>query len=36
MYQVMDFVKFNKFIFIRKRLKNLNNKAKNWVVKRGD
>ena len=36
MDQVMDFVKLNKFIFRRKKLKNLSNKAKNWVVKRGD
>ena len=36
MDQVMDFVKLNKFIFIKKKLKNLNNKAKNWVVKTGD
>ena len=36
MDQVMDTAKLNNFIFQRKKLRNLDNKAKNWIVKRGD
>ena len=36
MVQVMDIAKLNNFIFQRKKLSNLDNKAKNWIVKRGD
>ena len=36
MDQVMDIVKLNKFIFQRKKLRNLDNKAQIWIVKTGD
>ena len=32
----MDVVKLNKFVFQREELRNLDNKAKTWIVKTGD
>lgn len=36
MEQETDVVKLNKFNLFRKNLKNLENKAKTWMVKIGD
>ena len=36
MDQVIDIVKLNKFIFQRKKLRNLDNKAQIWMAKTGD
>ena len=36
MEQVIDVVKLNRFNLFRKNLRNLDNKAKIWMVKIGD
>ena len=36
MDQVIDIVKLNKFIFQRKKLRNLDNKGQIWMAKTGD